>query len=215
MREMDELLPHILPYAIGVAEPTAIQHIRDAAVRFCERTRCWRHIDTFKTDGGHHEIVAVPSQAVLHEIEWAKFDNQHELEPRAPKAEYWEHEHLEDDPLNPNQNERNHTYPRYITQVNPTCVIIEPHVVGDLTVSVYLKPDQVADMLPDFLLSNFARNIADGALSTLLLLPNQPFTNPQLAMVFEQKFQQSLDKNFAFNLRGQQRARKRTRASYI
>jgi len=197
MREIEDLLPQVMPYAPGCAEPTAVAHIRDAAVRFCERTRCWRHIDTFRTQGNHHEILAVPSQALLYEIEWAKFDDR-DLEAKIPDSRTW---HRDD----------GYTYPRYISQVNPTCVSIEPHVVGELTVSVYLKPAPTADMLPDFLITDFGRAMADGALATLLLLPNQPFTNPQLAMAFEAKFQTALDKNFDFNLRGQQRARRRTK----
>lgn len=202
MREIEELLPQVIPYAPGCAEPTAIQHLRDAAVRFCERTRCWRHIDTFKTTNSHHQIMAVPSGAVLFEIEWAKFDDR-ELEAKIPDVDTWHHQ------------EQAYAYPRYITQVNPSCVSIEPHAEGELSISLFLKPSQETDMLPDFLVSHMARNIADGALATLLLLPNQPFTNPQMAMAFEAKFQASLDKNFDFNLRGQQRARKRTRPNYF
>lgn len=202
MREIEELLPQVIPYATGCADPTAIQHIRDAAVRFCERTRCWRHIDTFKTTNNHHQIMAVPLGAVLFEIEWAKFDNR-ELEAKIPDVDTWHHQ------------DQAYAYPRYITQVNPSCVSIEPHAEGELMISLFLKPSQETDMLPDFLVSHMARNIADGALATLLLLPNQPFTNPQMAMAFEAKFQASLDKNFDFNLRGQQRARKRTRANYF
>lgn len=202
MREIEELLPQVIPYAPGCADPTAIQHIRDAAVRFCERTRCWRHIDTFKTNNSHHQIMAVPSGAVLFEIEWAKFDDR-ELEAKIPDVDTWHHQ------------DQAYAYPRYITQVNPSCVSIEPHAEGELMISLFLKPSQETDMLPDFLVSHMARNIADGALATLLLLPNQPFTNPQMAMAFEAKFQASLDKNFDFNLRGQQRARKRTRANYF
>ena len=86
MRDIEDLLPNVLPYAPGCAEPTAVQHLRDAAVRFCERTRCWRFIDTFQTTGEHYEILAVPSEAVLFEIEWAKF-NERDLEPITPKAE--------------------------------------------------------------------------------------------------------------------------------
>ena len=204
MREIEDLLPHVMPYAPGCAEPTAIQHLRDAAVRFCERTRCWRHIDRFKTDTHHHQIMAVPSQAVLYEIEWAKFGERHELEARTPDVEDW---HREGDEA--------YSYPRYISQVNPTCVSIEPHVVGDLSISMFLKPSPTTDMLPDFLVSHFGRAMGDGALATLLLLPNQPFTNPQMAAIFEGKFQAAMDKNFDFNLRGQQRARKRTRPNFL
>ena len=126
MRDIEDLLPHVLPYAPGCAEPTAVQHLRDAAVRFCERTRCWRFIDTLQTTGEHHEILAVPSDAVLFEIEWAKFNNR-ELEAVSPQAATW-------------HNQDGYTEPRYITQVNPNCVSLEPHAVGELVISMFLKP---------------------------------------------------------------------------
>ena len=201
MRDIEDLLTHVLPYAPGCAEPTAVQHLRDAAVRFCERTRCWRFIDTFQTTGEHHEILAVPSDAVLFEIEWAKFNNR-ELEAVSPQAATW-------------HNQDGYTEPRYITQVNPNCVSLEPHAVGELVISMFLKPAPTALEIPAFMICDFGRALADGALATLLLLPNQPFTNPQLAMVFETKFQQALDRNFALNMRGQQRAPKRTKPNYF
>ena len=199
MRDIEDLLPNVLPYAPGCAEPTAVQHLRDAAVRYCERTRCWRFIDTFQTKGDHHEILAVPSDAVLFEIEWAKFNNR-ELEAVSPQATTW-------------HNQDGYTEPRYITQVNPNCVSLEPHAVGELVISMFLKPAPTALEIPAFMICDFGRALADGALATLLLLPNQPFTNPQLAMVFETKFQQALDRNFALNMRGQQRAPKRTKSN--
>lgn len=202
MREIEDLLNQVMPYAPGCAEPTAIHHLRDAAVRFCERTRCWRHIDTFQTRNTHHEVMAVPSQAVLYEVEWAKFDGR-ELECTTPDIRTW------------HKQEEAYAFPRYLTQVNPTCLSIEPHAQGELSISAYLKPSPTADLLPDFLVTHFGQDLAHGALATLLLLPNQPFSNPQLAMAFEAKFQASLDKNFDFNLRGQQRARKHTRARYL
>lgn len=199
MRDIEDLLPNVLPYAPGCAEPTAVQHLRDAAVRFCERTRCWRFIDTFQTTGEHHEILVVPSDAVLFEIEWAKFNNR-ELEAVSPQAATW-------------HNQDGYTEPRYITQVNPNCVSLEPHAVGELVISMFLKPAPTALEIPAFMICDFGRALADGALATLLLLPNQPFTNPQLAMMFETKFQQALDRNFALNMRGQQRAPKRTKSN--
>ena len=66
-----------------------------------------------------------------------------------------------------------------------------------------------------FFFDQFPRALADGALGSLLLLPNQPFTNPQLGVVFANKFQAVLDRNFAFNMRGQQRASKRTKPNYF
>lgn len=201
MQDIEDLLTHVLPYAPGCAEPTAVQHLREAVIRFCERTRCWRFIDTFHTTGEHHEILAVPSDAVLFEIEWAKF-NERELEAVSPQAATW-------------HNQEGYTEPRYITQVNPNCVSLEPHAVGELVISMFLKPAPTALEIPAFMICDFGRALADGALATLLLLPNQPFTNPQMAAVFEGKFQASMDRNFAHNMRGQQRAAKRTKPNYF
>lgn len=201
MQDIEDLLTHVLPYAPGCAEPTAVQHLREAVIRFCERTRCWRFIDTFLTTGEHHEILAVPSDAVLFEIEWAKFNNR-ELEAVSPQAATW-------------HNQEGYTEPRYITQVNPNCVSLEPHAVGELVISMFLKPAPTALEIPAFMICDFGRALADGALATLLLLPNQPFTNPQMAAVFEGKFQASMDRNFANNMRGQQRAAKRTKPNYF
>lgn len=203
MRQIEDLLQFVLPYAPGCAEPTAVQHLIMAATTFCERTRCWRHVDTFTTNDDCHQIMAVPGQALLHEIQWAKF-NEKDLEPVVPKSDNY-HTNTDD----------TYSEPRYITQVNPTCISIEPHAEGELTVSMYLKPAHTADMLPDFMISHYGYDLAHGALSTLLLIPNQPFTNPQMAIAFDVKFNQALDKNFDLNLRGQQRARKRTRGSYL
>lgn len=221
MREIEDLLPQVMPYAHGCAEPVAVQHLRDAAIRLCERTRCWRHIDTFNTKHHHgyddhdcshehnrhhnhysiqNEIMAVPNGASLFEIEWARYDCRM-LETKTPVGDMMFHDCGE---------------PRYITQVNPSCIAIEPRGHGgELTVSMFLKPSQDTDQIPSFMIEQFARALADGALSTLLLLQNQPFSNPQMAMLFESKFQAVLDRNFAFNLKGQQRARPRTKPNFL
>ena len=70
-------------------------------------------------------------------------------------------------------------------------------------------------MLPAFMLDQFGDALAAGALSRLLLLPNQPFQDANMAMIKAAEWRDVLDRNFAFNLRGQQRARKRTKASFL
>lgn len=203
MIELEDLLPQVMPYTPGAAEPMVIQHLRDAAEAFCKRTRCWRHVDTFQTTADHHQILAVPAQSILYEIEWAKF-NDRELERTKPDIHTW---HKQTDEIG--------DFPRYITQVNLGCISIEPHAVGELMVSMFLHPSKDADMVPDFIVNSYGNDIANGALATLLLIPNQPFTNPQMAGLCRSDFQAAIDRNFAFNLRGQQRAAKRTRPNYL
>jgi len=199
MRDIEELLPKVIQYAPGCPDITAVDHLRDAAIQLCERTRCWRVQDEFQTSGLESEVFCVPDCASLYQIEKAWF-NEMELEARSPHLDMLFHDCGQ---------------PRFISQVSPNSIRLEPFGRGTLHLSMYLKPSPNAEVLPCFLFDQFARALGDGALSTLLLLPNQPFSNPQLGMAFAAKFEAVLDKNFAFNLRGQQRAPVRTKPRYL
>lgn len=43
-RAFTDLLPKVLPSVPGCPQPLAVQHIRDAAIRACERTLAWRYV---------------------------------------------------------------------------------------------------------------------------------------------------------------------------
>lgn len=176
-----------------------VEHIREAAIRLCERTRCWRHTDTFDTAGDEAEIICVPPYAALWEIEEARFDNRK-----------LERTRIDSDILMLGEG-----MPQSITQFNYNSIALQPRGRGALWLSMFLKPSQDADMLPDILVDQFGTAIGHGALSSLLLLPNEPFTNPQQGMFYLQQFSAVLDRNFAYNTRGQQRAAVRTRARFF
>lgn len=199
-REIEMLAPKILQHATGCPEPTIIEHVRDAAVLLCQRTRCWRDIDEFTTAGyGEEEIPAIAPYAALFEIEKAWF-NDHELEARKHGHDMLFH----DEGL-----------PKYFTQASPNSVLIEPRMIGNLKLSMFLRPSENAEVLPQFFFDQFPRELAEGALATILMLPNQPYSDPSRAVFYDQRFSAALDRNFAFNMRGQQRAAKRTRPSYL
>lgn len=80
---------------------------------------------------------------------------------------------------------------------------------------MYLKPDQQAYELPDYLIELHPEIIAAGALSKILMLPGYDFTQPQLAMTFASEFEAACNTHFRDNLRGQQRARTRTKPNYF
>ena len=44
-REYSTLIPRIAPSVPGCPQPTIVQHIRDAAIRTCERTLLWRYAE--------------------------------------------------------------------------------------------------------------------------------------------------------------------------
>ena len=57
-RAFSDLLPKVLPSVPGCPQPLAIQHIRDAAVRVCERTLAWRYVQPkFNLTPGVHEYL--------------------------------------------------------------------------------------------------------------------------------------------------------------
>lgn len=57
-RAFTDLLPKVLPNVPGCPQPLAIQHIRDAAIRVCERTLAWRYTQPrFNLLPGVHEYV--------------------------------------------------------------------------------------------------------------------------------------------------------------
>lgn len=200
MREIADLMHLILPHAQACPEPTAVQHLRWAAMKFCEATRIWRSCTTFDVQGGCDEILCTPQHAQIFEIEQAWY-NSIELEPKAAG----DFDRQYDD-----------SQPRWISQVNSNTVRLVPGAqeTGALRLNLFLKPSRDAEDFPDFF-DEFEQTLADGALSRILVLPNQPFTDPGMAGAFGASFQMELDRNFNRNLRGQQRAPMRTRARFL
>ncbi|WP_339816538.1 hypothetical protein [uncultured Paracoccus sp.] len=213
---LDGLLPISSPQANGCPAFILSQAARLAAVEFCERTRCWRHLASFDAaEPVTAEII--PTEAVIWEIEEASANGQ---------------------PLTPVQ----HTdaalkggsvgIPRYISQTNPWGVLVHPFPeTGPVTVemSVFLKPrsDKIVgidnenplldglNVVPDWMMQQHSERLADGALSRVLMMEGQRWYNPQRAAYHRALFDSALRRNFAANMRGQQRAPIRMPTSYM
>lgn len=171
-------------------------------MEFCTRTRIWRETDEFTTIAEDIEVLCVPPYAALHEIEAAWFDGS-ALEPARFKHTFAPGE------------EDGSGQPRWITQVAPDRVSLVPKGAGLLRISMFLKPAEDADAVPAFLFDHHAREIGWGALREIKLLPDQPFSDPNMAMLFSQRFEQAMNRHATTNIRGQQRAKGRANASYF
>ena len=68
-------------------------------------------------------------------------------------------------------------------------------------------------VVPEHIFVQSAENIAEGALARLLALPAEdaPWSNPKMAMYFAGRFEAACDRKFATHIKGQQRARRRTK----
>ena len=200
MRELEDFFPHIQLFAPACPEPTANKFVREAAMEFCRRTRAWRETDTFPLAGHEIETMCVPPHSELFEIEAAWIDGEQLTPARYSNVAMLAHESGK---------------PKYISQTSPNSIRLFPPGPGDLTISMFLVPAQEAEFLPDFLFDQYAQVISWGALREICLLPNQPFTNPDMATMFAGRFEVACNRNFAMNIKGQQRARARTRPNFF
>lgn len=212
MLRTSEFLPLIKPHAPGVPNFVAEHCVRLAAIEFCERTRGWRQIATMPTtDAGIAPAITPFAYAAIHEIEWAYFDGE-KLSP----IQFSHIDHGED----PQAGQ----VPNYITQSAPDTLMVYPAAAGTLKVSLFLKPrnghsfGSDADnplydefnQVPDHLFTQHGENIAFGALSRILAIPGESFTNPQGSMAFGAAFDDYCNRQFSMNMRGQHRAPRRT-----
>lgn len=207
MTDIEDFLTKVLPFAPGCPEPTAIEHIRNAAIEFCEETRLWRSEDTFEV-GDDPNVVCTPQGAVIHDIERCDFNGKR-LDPASIS---WLDEHHPD--------WRSDEFklqgpPRYFTQVCPDTVRVVPFQQGRLKVWLRLKPAEDAEQVPDFIATQHRSTIGWGALAGILMLPNQTFTDPNRATYFQAKFDQSLGRKSKLKATGQQRAPIRTKAQFF
>lgn len=146
--------------------------------------------------------------AAIHEIEFAEF-NGAKLTP------------VQFTSMNAARSGR----PEYITQVSPGIVSLLPFNAGQLSMSVFLKP--VADseygtdpqnplfdrfnVIPEHFVTLHGTTLAAGALSRILSIPGEPWSDDKKAMLYRAEFENKLNSAFRWNMRGQQRAPIRTK----
>lgn len=235
---LDGLLPLARPQANGCPAFVITQAARLAAVEFCERTRCWRHIIDFRA---RHCVTdnLIPFEAVIWEIEDASADGV----PLTPT----QHSSVKGDRVAIGS-------PRYISQTNPWGILLHPfpelpeptgpcelpdeeeeedpedETVGvRVIMSVFLKPrsdlivsldmdDPLSDTLnviPSWMMQQHAERLVDGALSRVLMMEGERWYNPQRAAYHRALFDKALNRNASANMRGQQRAPIRMPTSYM
>ncbi|MDP1636132.1 MAG: hypothetical protein Q8L69_15805 [Gallionellaceae bacterium] len=211
-------LPRVLLYTPGCTDLMAIAPLKDAAIEFCERTKCWRTI-TSPTLASNGQALVTPSTATIHLIEEATWNGLN-LEP----VQFTD---ISPDELTGNTNQ---SPPGYITQIEPGKVQVYPFQSGGtLRVSAFLKPradavyntdaanpfDDANAVVPDFLFMQDAESIAFGAIARIMAVPEHRFSNDQKSLYYRQMFDAACNHRFSRHMRGQQRAPMRVKASWM
>lgn len=154
--------------------------IRQAAIEFCERTRFWRYEDEFAITSTDIDGLTAPSGSVIYDIDAVWF-NGRKLTPKTTGQ-------LVLEPTWRSGATAQTSTPKYVTQTEPNTIQIVPFQTGQLKFALFLKPSQDATEVPDFLVDQHRETIAHGALARILLIPNQSFTNPDMAAAFGMAF---------------------------
>jgi hypothetical protein len=203
MKDFEDFLPDVLIHAAAVPEPTAILYLRRAAQEFCTKTKLWREVDCLPATGGEFETVCVPPYSALVQLESVSLNGRDLFPLRGDR-----------------HAGRDGGEPDYFTQTGPDQMRLVPcggsALVGqEMRMSMILKPAEGAEMTADFLYDHHVEAIAAGALSRILMLPNQPYTDLARAGVFAGQFQAELDRLMGASIKGQQRANVRSRSRFL
>jgi hypothetical protein len=212
MTDLDAFLSKVLPYAPGCPEPVAFEHIRNAAIEFCEETKLWRSDDAFEL-ADDPNILCAPTDAAILDIERCDWNGKR-LEPATIG---WLDDRYPDWRSSTNlwQGE-----PSWFTQLAPDTIRVVPMPYDDASprtvgVSLRLKPSEDAELLPDFLAEHHRTLIGWGALAGILMLPNQTFSAPDRAQYYQAKFDQGLGRKSKLQQKGQQRGPVRMKANFF
>lgn len=207
MRDLDELLPQVMPLAPSCPEVIALRYLREAARQYCQVMPVWRDTDSFTITAEQYEQLSSLPDVEIVKIETAHLDET-KLEPVAVG---------DLDQKHPNWfNSTDEGSARYVTQIGPDSVSLYPRAAGTLTMRLVLKPSLQARTVPEVLVTRYADIIGRGAAGNILLLPNTEFANPALGSAHLAFFNSKINVGAQLRARsGQQRAPLRTKARFV
>lgn len=181
---LSQWVPLVLPAVSECPDVALRQSVLRAAMDFCEVTRCWKGIaDPIDVVAGTAEYtIPTPSGASTVIVERLDCDGR-KLAPKTPDQLQEQYENWRT--LEPG-------VPSFYTQLGPNAVrLIRTPATGvpqGLVFRCAYRPARDATTLPSFLWDQFADPIAYKAIVFLCETPGQPWTNPQAAQYYDQKY---------------------------
>ena len=175
MKPVSDLLPRLMPRVVGCPEPMALQALVDSAIEFCERSLVIRHtLDGFSSVPGTRDYeLDAPLQQRIARVISVTYDGQavYAVPPQMP-----------------GELAQVGTPRSYSTRFDGAAMVLElyptPDAAGTLVVQVATSPIQGATLLEDELTQRWFDAVLAGASTRLMVTPNQPFTNFDLATMY-------------------------------
>lgn len=204
MKTPEDFYALITPRVPSCPYPLIDEAVRDAVREFTTRTKKWRSTDCFTASSLPDNLMTAPTDTSIVQIE-ALRHNGKTLEP----VSIFELNRMYSDWKTEVGS------PKYYTQEDMDTVRIVPHEEGEIEIDLILKPAEGVDVFPDFIYNYHRSAIVDGALAYIHMIPSQEFTDPQMAMMYYNKFSQVLDRLMADQIIGQQKAPLRTKPHFF
>jgi hypothetical protein len=196
MARVGDFLHLVIPFAPGVPDPVAEQAVLDGAIRFCRESRALRmELDPILVMPGFREYDVEPDTVEPIEILAAQFDGRNLAAASFEQAK-------RETPEDPGQ-------PVAWYQVSPRLVRLFPTPIGRGLLHLYAitEPRTNTTQLDDRIYREWRHGVAAAALCHLLLTPNQPYSNAQLAGRYEARFMDEVARAQAFAGKAQLRVR--------
>lgn len=206
--DFERLIPNISKHAPQCPDPTIEAAITNVLRDMCRKLRCWHVDDDFTLSGDNPEIMIAPDGAIIYELGTVTCKGV-PLDP----ITFQRMSHL----IARDRGAQNGGgTPRFYCLNDSGRMIVHPNTAGStLHVSAYLSPDYRGDMIPDHILEQYGNTIENGALASILIIPDQPWTNPQLASIHAARYQSQIDDNSTRWIQGAQAAPLRIRAQFM
>lgn len=179
-RPFSDIVNRISPSVPGCPYPIIEQYVRDAAIEVCERTLTWRYEQPKirLTPGVYDYPYEVPEETEVHAF-IAATCNGNVLSPISLETLYSRI------PQWPDMTIAQRSDPRFITQYDPDNFIVAPipdnAVNYDVRMIVALKPMRDAESMSKTVLDEIENAVTHGALMNLLVMPDKPWMDRDLA----------------------------------
>lgn len=206
MASFADLLPEVLPDVPGCSDPLAEREIRNAVIRFCERTGVLKHTAPAQDIVALEPRYAIeaPTGYTFHSVLWLKVGTSQPL--KSMSADFldliWRgdsHWSCHCDAFTGRGDDW-----RDYQQTEPSAYMLERAggqdvlrlvgiptvaVAGGLTYRLALKPLRTATEVEDFLLEDYYQTLAKGALSVLLRIPKKAWTDTARGVALAEEFE--------------------------
>ena len=176
--------PYLIPLVPHVADPVATQAVRDACIEFCKESLVWQEpIDPISSIQGEAAYeLDVPTDANLAHVVDLYYNDQRLKKKSVSEIAA--------------RNSRDWMLyegtPNAFTMLNPNEITLVPKpdraIEDAITGILAFAPLRKSTAIVDYVYEEYAEEIARGAASKLLVIPNQQWSDQKVALLYRKQF---------------------------